>query len=161
MATSPDAAAGPAPAMSLTEWLRERTDDQLAEILRLRPDLALPAPADLAMLASRLSVRTSVQRAVDSLNAFTLRLLEGLVIAGVAETPVAVSAAAQLLGDVDEEHVATALDRLLALGLVWGPADSLRLVPTVRETVGTYPAGLGRPAADLLRYVSDLQLAAV
>ena len=57
-------AAPPVPAAgSLTDWLRSRTDAELAELLRRRPDLALPAPADLPTLASRLSVRTSVQRA--------------------------------------------------------------------------------------------------
>ena len=88
MAASPLPAAAHRPA-TLTEWLRSRTDAQLADLLRRRPDLALPAPADLANLASRLSVRTSVQRAVDTLNAFELRILEALVLVARPDTPVA------------------------------------------------------------------------
>jgi hypothetical protein len=149
---------------SLTEWLRQRTDEQLAQLLRRRPDLALPAPADLAMLASRLGVRTSVQRAVDGLDAFSLRVLEALVVAGGGESPVSLDSAVPLLGDLAAEDLDRALDTLQELGLVWaatGTAEPLHLVTTVREAIGTYPAGLGRPAAVLLRHVSDVQLAPV
>ena len=95
MAASPERFAGgdeptPQPA-SLAEWLRGRDDRQLTRLLRLRPDLALPAPADLAALAGRLGVRTSTQRAVDGLDAFTLRALEALILAAgdddAIETP--------------------------------------------------------------------------
>jgi hypothetical protein len=142
---------------SLTSWLRSRSDDQLAELLRRRPDLALPAPADLAMLASRLGVRTSVQRAVDGLDTFTLRVLEALVLTASSE-PVDVAAARTLLG-VGEADLAAGLAELTALGLLWGSPP--RLVPMVRESLGNYPAGLGRPAATLFRLVPDVQLAPV
>src|SRR5690348_16696142 len=132
--------------------------NELADLLRRRPDLALPAPADLPTLAGRLSVRTSVQRAVDSLDAFSLRVLEALVLCAGAESRVGLDEAAALLGigDID-----AALDELRALALVWGPNDHLHLAGSVRESVGTYPAGLGRPAAVLLRQVPDAQLAPV
>src|SRR5215510_2377323 len=67
---------------SLSDWLRRRTDDELAELLRRRPDLALPAPADFATLANRLGVRASVQRAIDGLDAVRLATLEALVLTG-------------------------------------------------------------------------------
>lgn len=148
----------PRPPASLTEWLRSRRDAQLAELLRRRPDLALPAPADLPTLAGRLSVRTSVQRAVDGLDAFSLRVLEALVLCTGAESRVAVDEATTLLGRSDLHD---ALDELRLLALVWGPDDHLHLAGSVREAVGTYPAGLGRPAAVLLRQVPDSQLAPV
>ncbi|MDQ6851422.1 MAG: helicase-associated domain-containing protein [Actinomycetota bacterium] len=144
---------------SLTGWLRERSDAELGELLRRRPDLALPAPADLATLAGRLSARTSVQRAVDSLDAFTLRVLEAISLSALTGEPVRLADAAKLLGE-DADIGAAAAD-LLALGLVWGDADKLYAVATVREALGSYPAGLGRPAAVLLRHVSDVQLAPV
>ena len=159
MAATPlEAAHRPA---SLTEWLRARSDAQLADLLRRRPDLALPAPADLPTLASRLSVRTSVQRAVDGLDAFVLRVLEALVLAGRPDVPVTVSDAAALLGPVGTDDLDRALDELLATTLVWGEADRLHLVSSVRESLGAYPAALGRPAALLLRQVPDVQLAPV
>lgn len=154
----PASATGHNRPVSLTEWLRGRTDEQLAELLRRRPDLALPAPADLAMLASRLSVRTSVQRAVDALDAFTLRVLEALVLVATPEHRVAWPDAAALLPGVD---IAPAVADLVDRGLVWGEPEHLHLVPVVRESVGPYPAGLGRPAAALFAAMSDLQLAAV
>ncbi|MDT4894137.1 MAG: hypothetical protein QOE97_3172 [Pseudonocardiales bacterium] len=149
---------------SLTDWLRTRTDDQLAELLRRRPDLALPAPADLAMLASRLSVRTSVQRAIDALDAFALRVLDALVLS-LPEAPGAdvaeLGAARRLLGDLDADEVERAIGALSALGLVWGGPDRWHLVATVRESLGHYPAGLGRPAAVLFRMAGDVQLVPV
>lgn len=145
---------------SLTEWLRSRSDEQLAVLLRRRPDLALPAPADLAQLASRLSVRTSVQRAVDALDAFTLRVLEVLVLTSTDHAAV-VEAATQLLTPVPAEDVQRALAELEALGLIWGLPDAAHLVATVAESLGSYPAGLGRPAAALFALVSDVQLAPV
>jgi hypothetical protein len=121
----------------------------------------VPLPADLATLAGRLGVRTSVQRAVDSLDAFTLRVLEALVIAADAEGLVDAAAAVRLLDGVDERAGAAAVAALLELVLVWGEPGTLHLLPSVREAVGTYPAGLGRPAAVLLRQVPDVQLAPV
>jgi hypothetical protein len=146
----------------LTDWLRGRSDAELAELLRRRPDLALPAPADLPALASRLSVRTSVQRAVDGLDAHTLHVLEALVLAaqatGADERAVTLADAAPWLAGLPVEP---ALETLRILGLVWGADDALRLVATVRDSLGPYPAGLGRPASVLFAAVPDVTIAAV
>ena len=131
---------------SLVDWLRSRTDADLAELLRRRPDLALPAPADLPTLASRLSVRTSVQRAIDALDAHLLTVLEALLLSSETVQTLTLEAVAAL---VDDPALSDAVDQLRLLTLVWGPDHDLRLVPTVRDSLGTYPAGLGRPAADL------------
>ena len=147
------------PPASLTEWLRGRSDADLAELLRRRPDLALPAPADLPTLAGRLSVRTSVQRAVDGLDAFGLRVLEALVLCagagrhGPRSTTRPHCSGRATCGD--------ALAELRSLALVWGADEHLHLTGSVRESIGAYPAGLGRPAAVLLRQVPDAQLAPV
>ena len=140
----------PRPA-SLTQWLRARTDAELAQLLARRPDLALPAPPDLPSLANRLSVRSSVQRAVDGLDAFVLRVLEAIVLTATTDRPIAFAEAVDLLGDVDPGDLDRALSELLDLSLVWGDAAHLELVTSVRESVGSYPAGLGRPARTLLR----------
>ncbi|MBV9593182.1 MAG: helicase-associated domain-containing protein [Actinobacteria bacterium] len=146
-----------APAGSLSDWLRGRSDEQLIELLRRRPDLGLPAPADFGTLASRVSVRTSVQRAVDGLDAGLLRVLEALVLS-LVDDRVEPAAAAALLG---RDQLGPLLDPLLDLALVWGAPSTLHLVAGVREAVGMYPAGLGRPADVLLAAVSDVVLAPV
>jgi hypothetical protein len=152
----PQASARSGAAQSLTEWLRSWTDAQLVTLLRRRPDLALPAPVDLSTLASRASVRTSISRALDGVDAFTLRTLEVLVCAGPDASLSTVRAwfAPELAADV-----AAAVARLQEWALVWGATDRLHPVGTVREVLGPYPAGLGRKAADLYAAVNDIALA--
>lgn len=130
------------------EWLRARNDRQLVRLLRSRPDLALPAPPDLSALAGRISVRTSTQRAVDALDAFVLRALENLVLAADEH-------------DTVDAPAPDGLAELFDLALIWGDEQRVHLVPTVRESVGLYPAGLGRPAETLFSMVPDLQLVPV
>ena len=156
MAAAPTPSAPERPT-SLTQWLRARTDGELAELLRRRPDLALPAPPDLATLAGRLSVRTSVQRAVDGLDAFSLHVLETLVLTG-PETPTGTLVEAAGADPDETERVA---DDLIASGLVWGDSHGLSVVPSVPDAVGRYPTGLGRPAAVLFAQVPDVPMAAV
>ena len=62
----------------MADDIRARSDEQLAELLHLRHDLARPAPADLASLAARASTRASVQRAVDNLDLAHLQVLEAV-----------------------------------------------------------------------------------
>ena len=143
------------PASSLSEWLRRRSDGQLAELLRRRPDLALPAPADLGTLAGRVGVRTSVYRAIDALDAPSLRVLEAIALAAAADERVSVGAIARLLPGTD---IGAPLDHLRTVCLVWGD-ERLHLVAHVVDALGHYPAGLGRPAEQLLRAVSDVTLA--
>ena len=148
----------PSPVTSLADWLRARTDEQLADLLRRRPDLSLPAPADLAALASRLSVRTSVQRAIDALDAFDLRVLEAVVLAADEDGRATIDEVAALAPQAEIGH---AVADLLGLALIWGDADRVHLAPTVREAIGPYPAGLGRPAAHLFAGVPDVRMGPV
>src|SRR5437764_265547 len=50
------------------DQIRELPDDRLAALLRLRPDLVVPVPADLSALAARAQARVSVARALDTLD---------------------------------------------------------------------------------------------
>ncbi|MEO7260294.1 MAG: helicase-associated domain-containing protein [Jatrophihabitantaceae bacterium] len=156
MTAQPQAPARFGAAQTLTEWLRSWTDAQLVTLLRRRPDLALPAPVDLSMLASRASVRTSISRALDGLDAFTLRTLEVLVCAG---QDAALSTVQAWFEPGLAADVAAAVERLQDWALVWGGAVRLHPVGTVREVLGPYPAGLGRRAADLYATVNDIALA--
>ena len=152
------AAAGGSPTGTLTDWLGSRSDAELVALLRRRPDLALPAPVDLNTLASRASVRSSIARALDSLDAFTLRVLEVACVlgAGTAEQTVA-----GWFDPDDRAAVVVATSRLRDWLLVWGPPDQLHPVGAVREVIGAYPAGLGRAAADLFSAMNDIALAPV
>jgi hypothetical protein len=143
-------------ARTVTEWLRGFSDSELVAVLRRRPDLALPAPTDLATLASRAGVRTSISRALDQLDAFTLRVLE--VIAASGE-PADRGEVAGWFAVEDRADVENAISRLAGWLLVWPHPDGLNPIGAVREVLGPYPVGLGRPAATLFGTVSDVTLA--
>jgi hypothetical protein len=133
---------------SLVDWLRAQDDETLATLLRLRPDLGVPPPADLVVLATRAGVRASVHRACDDLDSVTLAVLEAAVVADADTAPVAAAELARLLGpDLPAEALSAALAALRARALLWGPDEALSLVPAAREVVPRHPGGLGRPAS--------------
>src|SRR5689334_9384055 len=127
----------------MADDVRERTDDQLADLLRRRQDLARPAPADLSSLAARAGTRASVQRAVDSLDLAHLQVLEAAL---ATPSPVEVPAVGALLG-VQASEVEPLLGDLWALALLWRSPEGLRVARTVAEVL-PHPAGLGPRAAD-------------
>ncbi|WP_068161643.1 helicase-associated domain-containing protein [Rhodococcus phenolicus] len=121
---------------SLARWLAGRRDSDLAALLRARPDLVVPPPATMAVLANRAQQRASVFRAADELTTGDFGVIEALARLGAAETPVTRRALLDLLsGRTTAKNVDRTLDRLRTLLLVWGPADRLSLVPAATETV--------------------------
>jgi len=138
-------------ATTLADHLRSRSDEELGALLRLRPDLVMPVPADLATLAARAQSRVSVARVLDQLDEFTLRVLDA---GRLTRTPdhgttsvAAILAMARVPGG--DGPVQAALDRLRARFLLYGPDPELRLCDGVDEASSPYPAELGHPAADL------------
>ncbi|MER6912510.1 helicase C-terminal domain-containing protein [Streptomyces sp. NPDC000594] len=130
---------------TLAEALRARTDEELAALLRVRPDLVSPVPGDLTQLATRAGTRASVLRALERLDRFTLQTAEALAV-GPDPTPYPVLL--RLLGgdDGDPQITATlpdAVATLRAQALIWGGDDRLRLVRTARELLAPAP---GRPS---------------
>ena len=138
---------------SLAGWLSHRCDEELVALLALRPDLAVPPPADFGVLATRVALRASVARAADELNAFQLAVLEALVLAGAADVPADPADLGQLLGsDVPLADIAETLAVLQDRALVWAPDDDgtgAQISPAVAEVLPR--AGqVGRPSAALI-----------
>ena len=132
----------------LVDWLRAQDDDTLADLLRLRPDLAVPPPADLTVLATRAGIRASVHRACDDLDTVALHVVEALVVAAADDVPVPVDEVVRLLGpSLPRAALDAALAALRARALVWDSGPDVALVPAVRDVVSRFPGGLGRPAA--------------
>jgi hypothetical protein len=140
---------------TLAEALRSWDDAALGELLRNRPDLATPIPADTGQLAARATTNASAARAINRLDEFSVDLLESL---SALPEPVDVKA---LAAGVDQpmEVVQPRVADLLALALVWGNEDDLRPIRAVHELLGPTPAGLGpittRHFGDLDQLIED------
>lgn len=127
---------------SFADDIRGRSDDELAALILSRPDLAHPAPADLAALAGRAATRASLARALDHIAADEFRALEAhLVAADISASPAA------LLG-VSERALRPLSSRLWEQALLWRERGRLRPVRALFDVL-QHPAGLG-PSADQL-----------
>ncbi|MDG4763464.1 helicase-associated domain-containing protein [Solwaraspora sp. WMMD406] len=141
-------------ATTLVDHLRARSDAELGELLRLRPDLVVPVPTDLTTLAARAQSRVSTARALDDLDEFTLRILDGARLTrdpadGLTSVDAVLALAAVPGAGASAAQVRAALDRLSARCLVYGTAQRLRVAGGVDDACSPYLAGLGRPAAEL------------
>jgi len=133
---------------TLAEALRGWGDAALGELLRRRPDLALPIPADTGQLAARATSNASAARAINRLDEFGVDLLESL---SALPEPVDLEALARGVGQ-PVEVVQPRVAELLDLALVWGAEDDLRPIRAVHELLGPTPAGLGptRPGISVI-----------
>lgn len=121
----------------LVDWLRAQEDATLAALIRLRPDLTVPPPADLTVLATRAGVRASVHRACDDLDTPTLATLEALVVADADQAPVPRIEVARLLGpDMPATVLDGALAALRARALVWEADGAVGPTPDAAELAG-------------------------
>ena len=138
---------------TLADQLRSWPDERLSALLDARPDLAAPAPHDSSQLAARVVVKTSVLRALDTLDALELTVLQALV-QGTEPTDLPATPAA----------VDRAMERLESLALVWGSprrpvlvvGDLLRLpAGPPDDEVPRLLAGLAAPARGILDHLDE------
>ncbi|MDG3011730.1 helicase-associated domain-containing protein [Rhodococcus sp. D2-41] len=131
----------------LADWLRGRSDAELADLLRARPDLALQPPANASVLAARAEQRASVQRAADDLDTLALTVIEALTAARAYEQPVPRAAVlAAFGGRAADDAIDRRIAQLRRLALVWGD-DDLQLVTTAADTL-PWRTGLLAPPDD-------------
>jgi hypothetical protein len=140
---------------SLADDLRQRDNAALAELLRSRPDLAHPLPADLGQLAARSATQAASARAIDRLDRFQLQVLEAVV---VLPEPTSSNVIGPWLPDADDDAVSKALHDLARQALLWGSDHSWRATAMVKEVLGRFPAGLGPPLRELsaVRPIDDV-----
>jgi len=125
------------------EWLRGRSDEALARLLRARPDLVVPAPGDLEVLGRRLDSPPSVWRVMEGLDAFAVQVLQALVLLDAQHRNVQLADVVTFFGPTAaREALIRTLDRMQDLGLVRDPG--LRVPRAVVDVLSPYPAGLGR-----------------
>ncbi|MGA8246861.1 MAG: hypothetical protein WB797_08145, partial [Nocardioides sp.] len=117
---------------SLADQLRSWPDDRLTGLLRERPDLSTPAPADCAQLASRAGTRSSLNRALDLLTRLELSVLDALVASGQTT-----EAALVHILDAEPSAVEAGLRHLTDLALVWESDTGLRPLTGVAEALGS------------------------
>jgi len=132
---------------SSLDWLRARDDAALIALLRARPDLTVPAPTDLAVLARRLDSPPSVWRALETLDRFAVQVLESVVLLGQAKRQVKAAEVAKFLGkDAPVKQVRRVFGELETLAIVRG-GDAVVPSPAVPAAMGEFPGGFGPPGS--------------
>jgi len=123
-------------AITFADELRARSDEDLATIFKLRPDLVTPVPNDFSALAARASSTPSLVRALDSLNLWHYQIVEA---ACALPEPFKKSE----LVAVTSEETAFALDHLWQMGLLYKEGNNYRTPTNLKLLIGDEPAGLG------------------
>jgi len=124
---------------SFADELRARSDEAIAELFQVRPDLLSPVPTDLSALSARANSTPSLMRALESLNKFQLEVLTS---ACILNEPFAKSE----LVSISIPQAGEELLRLWAAALVYKDGTKFRLPGNLRHLIGDEPAGLGPQA---------------
>ena len=147
--TATDSAERNSDTESLAQWLASRSDDALVELLALRPDLTVPLPSSMNVLANRAQQRASVMRAADDLDTLSLAVIEVLATEGAQTAAVRREVLAETIGDrASAKAVEGALEQLRSRGLVWGD-KRLRMLPAAVDAV-PWPIGRSVEPVDTL-----------
>jgi hypothetical protein len=121
---------------SFADELRARSDEAIAALFQVRPDLLSPVPTDLSALSARANSTPSLMRALESLNKFQLEVLTAICILNEPFSK------AELLS-ITTADAGDELLRLWAAALVYKDGSKFRLPGNLRHLIGDEPAGLG------------------
>ncbi|SES33059.1 helicase-associated domain-containing protein [Corynebacterium cystitidis] len=117
--------------------IAQMSDDELAELLRARPDTSFPLPPGVNSLTARLVLPGSISRAVRTLTALEIAVLEVAGDLGAELEPVDIEAIVDRV-PVNSALAEEAVARLRAAGLMFGTAGHVRVTP---GALGALPAG--------------------
>src|SRR5512133_2081812 len=121
-------------ATTFADQLRSLPDEALGALIQLRPDLVVPVPSDISALAARAQARGSVARCLDTLDEFTLHILDAARLTRSPQTAMtSVDAIVALAGDAVSDDARVAIGRLRARFLLYGQEDALHVVTAVDE----------------------------
>mgnify|MGYP000394944195 FL=1 len=121
---------------SFADELRARSDESIAHLFAVRPDLLSPVPTDLSALSARANSTPSLMRALESLNRFQIEVLTS------ASTLTQPFSKSELLS-VSVPEAGDELMRLWAAALVYKDGTKFRLPGNLGQLIGDEPAGLG------------------
>jgi len=136
---------------SFSDYLRSIDDAAFMELFTARPDLIIPVPPDITSLSVRACSAPSLARAIDSLNKWQFQVLEA---ASALNEPFSIKSLIALT----HKTATSALEHLIAIGLVYPSKDGMRLPSQLRDVIGNEPAGLG-PASMAKLKLADLESA--
>jgi hypothetical protein len=123
-------------AITFADELRARSDEDLVELFKLRPDLVTPVPADFTALAARATSTPSLVRALDSINKWHYQIIEA---ACSLSEPFKKSE----LINVTSEESSSALQHLWQMGLLYKEGNNFRTPVNLKLLIGDEPVGLG------------------
>ncbi|AWB82361.1 hypothetical protein C3B44_08335 [Corynebacterium yudongzhengii] len=154
------------PSDSYLSWLRGLGAEQLATLLRHRPDVVLPPPPGPRPLAKRLQLRSSVARALRSATALELATIEVAADLGAELSAISPEALtntivqrAQARDDtLADDEVTASVAKLTQLGLLYPTETGWRLVT---EAMSALPWSFGllpaTPATQIQSRLNDLE----
>ena len=130
-------------AITVAGKLRSLSTQELTQLLTLRPDLANPAPRSLPDLAERATTTASTRAAVESLDAWQLRVLTAAVALGdVPRRDIVMACTPDTACPPTQADVDTTLDDLGNILLLLEDHDTVHVVGAAAGLLGPFPAGL-------------------
>lgn len=135
--------------------LSSATDEEIARLLQLRPDLIVADPIDVDALATRSTEAASILRFHSDSNFGVQQLMESLCVLG----PCSVATLQQRL-DCEADTLRPVLDGLVDAWILRLDGDDLKPNPGLAGAISA-PCRLGPAAEDLLGRRSDLEIRSI